>query len=96
MEKQGPPAPDRRHPARQQRAGVPPAGRDTRAVPALHSGWRDRRTARWVYFQRQMLLDHPAMEIDPTVPPYKFVQWDGKLVREIEQVRFRPGTDPRP
>jgi len=48
----------------------------------------------WVYFQRQMLLDHPAMEIDPTVPPYKFVQWDGKVVREIEQARFRPGTDP--
>lgn len=50
--------------------------------------------SRWVYFQRQMLLDHPAMEIDPTVPPYKFVQWDGKLVREIEQVRFKPAVDP--
>lgn len=50
--------------------------------------------SRWVFFQRQMLLDHPAMEIDPTVPPYKFVQWDGKLVREIEQVRFKPGVDP--
>ena len=50
--------------------------------------------SRWVYFQRQILLDHPAMEIDPTVPPYKFVQWDGKVVREIEQARFRPGTDP--
>ncbi|MBN9536435.1 MAG: hypothetical protein J0H77_06920, partial [Alphaproteobacteria bacterium] len=42
--------------------------------------------SRWVYFQRQMLLDHPAMELDPTVPPYRFVQWDGKLVREMEQV----------
>lgn len=50
--------------------------------------------SRWVYFQRQMLLDHPAMEIDPTVPPYKFIQWDGKVVREIEQARFKPGTDP--
>lgn len=50
--------------------------------------------SRWVYFQRQMLLDHPAMEIDPTVPPYKFIQWDGKLVREVEQVRFKPGVDP--
>ena len=50
--------------------------------------------SRWVYFQRQMLLDHPAMEIDPTVPPYKFIQWDGKVVREIEQVRFKPGVDP--
>ena len=50
--------------------------------------------SRWVYFQRQMLLDHPAMEVDPTVLPYKFVQWDGKVVREIEQLRFRPGVDP--
>ena len=50
--------------------------------------------SRWVYFQRQMLLDHPAMEIDPTVPPYKFIQWDGKIVREVEQVRFKSGVDP--
>lgn len=50
--------------------------------------------SRWVYFQRQMLLNHPAMEIDPTVPPYKFIQWDGKVIREVEQVRFKPGVDP--
>lgn len=62
-----------------------------RCIPDGETGER----ARWVYFQRQMLLDHPAMEIDPTVPPYKFVQWDGKLVREIEQVRFKPATDPQ-
>jgi hypothetical protein len=28
------------------------------------------------------------------VPPYPFVQWDGKVVREIPQVRFKPGVDP--
>ncbi|WIM14094.1 hypothetical protein [Enhydrobacter sp.] len=50
--------------------------------------------SRWVYFQHQMLLDHPAMEVDPTVPPYKFVQWDGKVLREIAQLRFKPGIDP--
>ena len=61
-----------------------------RCMPDGETGER----SRWVYFQRQMLLDHPAMEIDPTVPPYKFVQWDGKVVREIEQVRFKPGVDP--
>ena len=62
-----------------------------RCLPDGETGER----ARWVFFQRQMLLDHPAMEIDPTVPPYKFVQWDGKLVREIEQVRFKPSNDPQ-
>ena len=61
-----------------------------RRMPDGETGER----SRWVYFQRQMLLDHPAMEIDPTVPPYKFVQWDGKVVREVEQVRFKPGVDP--
>ena len=61
-----------------------------RRMPDGETGER----SRWVYFQRQMLLDHPAMEIDPTVPPYKFVQWDGKVVREIEQLRFKPGVDP--
>ncbi|MFO1161178.1 MAG: hypothetical protein U1E60_20210 [Reyranellaceae bacterium] len=61
-----------------------------RCLPDGETGER----SRWVFFQRQMLLDHPAMEIDPTLPPYKFIQWDGKLVREIEQVRFKPGLDP--
>jgi hypothetical protein len=61
-----------------------------RCMPDGETGER----SRWVYFQRQMLQDHPAMQIDPTVPPYKFVQWDGKVVREIEQARFRLGTDP--
>lgn len=50
--------------------------------------------SRWVYFQGVMLRAHPDMEIDPTVPPYPFVQWDGKVVREIAQVRFKPGVDP--
>ena len=49
--------------------------------------------SRWVYFQGVMLRAHPDMEIDPTVPPYPFVQWDGKVVREIQQVRFKPGVD---
>jgi hypothetical protein len=61
-----------------------------RCMPDGETGER----SRWVYFQRQMLLDHPAMEIDPTVPPYRFVQWDGQVVREIEQLRFKPGVDP--
>jgi hypothetical protein len=60
-----------------------------RCLPDGETGER----SRWVYFQRQMLLDHPAMEVDPTQPPYKFIQWDGKVVREIEQVRFKPGVD---
>ena len=61
-----------------------------RCMPDGETGER----SRWVYFQGQMLRAHPAMEIDPTVPPFPFVQWDGKVVREIPQVRFKPGVDP--
>jgi hypothetical protein len=50
--------------------------------------------SRWVYFQGQMLRAHPDMEIDPTVPLYPFIQWDGRVIREIPQVRFKPGVDP--
>ena len=48
----------------------------------------------WIYWQRQMLLDHPDMEIDPEAEPLMLYQWDGKLVRKTELVRFRPGVDP--
>ena len=61
-----------------------------RCLPDGETGER----SRWVYFQGQMLRAHPDMEIDPTVPLYPFVQWDGKGVREIAQVRFKPGVDP--
>lgn len=61
-----------------------------RRMPDGETGER----SRWVYFQGQMLRAHPDMEIDPTVPLFPFVQWDGKVVREIPQVRFRPGVDP--
>ena len=50
--------------------------------------------SRWVYFQGLMLRAHPDMETDPTVPPYKFIQWDGKVIRAIPQMRFKPGVDP--
>ncbi len=49
---------------------------------------------RWIWWQRQMLLNHPAMEIDPAAKPLRLTQWDGQLVRETELLRFKPGVDP--
>lgn len=49
---------------------------------------------RWIWFQRQMLERHPAIEIDPTVPPFTLRQWDGKVLRETPLLRFRPDVDP--
>lgn len=49
--------------------------------------------SRWIWWQHEMLLRHPAMEIDPTVPPQEFRQWDGQLLRMIGMLRLRPGID---
>ncbi len=50
--------------------------------------------ARWIYFQRTMLMEHPAMEIDPTVPELSLYQWDGKLLRSLPLLRFKTGVNP--
>ncbi len=49
---------------------------------------------RWIYWQREMLLRHPDMELDPDAEPLVLHQWDGVLLRETELVRFKPGVDP--
>jgi len=49
--------------------------------------------SRWIFFQRQMLLDHPATEIDPTVPGLQLKQWDGKPLRTSPLLRFREDAD---
>ncbi len=62
-----------------------------RHIPDGETGER----TRWIYWQRTMLLDHPAMEVDSTEPPFALYQWDGKLLRETPWVRFREDVDPR-
>ena len=49
---------------------------------------------RWIWFQREMLTRHPAMEIDPTVSPFVLRQWDGKVLRETPLLRLREDIDP--
>jgi hypothetical protein len=48
---------------------------------------------RWIYFQRNMLEAHPAMEIDTAAPPLRLVQWDGTLLREAPLIRFKRDVD---
>jgi hypothetical protein len=62
-----------------------------RRIPDGETGER----GRWIFFQNTMLRTHPAMEEDPTEPPFRFVQWDGKVIRETMRLRFKPGVDPR-
>lgn len=46
----------------------------------------------WIRFLQQVLADNPAIEVASDVPPFKFIQWDGKLLREIPRLRIKPGA----
>src|SRR6201987_4408177 len=46
----------------------------------------------WIRFLQQVLADNPAIEIASDVPPFKFTQWDGTVLREIPRLRVKPGA----
>jgi len=48
----------------------------------------------WIRFLQDVLAQNPAIEFATDVPPFRFVQWDGKLVREIPRLRIKPGMTP--
>ena len=48
----------------------------------------------WIKFLQDVLAQNPAIEVAGDVPPFKFIQWDGKLIREIPRLRLRPGREP--
>ncbi len=50
----------------------------------------------WIKFLQDVLAEHPAIEVAKDVPPFKFTQWDGKVVREIPRLRVKPGVKPDP
>ncbi|MDE0725555.1 MAG: hypothetical protein OSB82_03640 [Alphaproteobacteria bacterium] len=50
--------------------------------------------ARWVYWQRTMLENHPDMEVDTEGKSLKLHEWDGTLLREMDLMRFKPGVSP--
>ena len=60
-----------------------------RRLPDGETGER----SRWIYFQREMLEAHPAMEIDPTQPPLRMLDWTGELLRETRLLRLKPEVD---
>src|SRR5271169_1867559 len=50
----------------------------------------------WIKFLQDVLAENPAIEYAKDVPPFKFVQWDGKVVREIPRLRLKPGVKADP
>lgn len=65
-------------------------GSHVRRIPDGETG----RRRMWISFVKDILLQHPDMEVDPDVPVFQFIQFDGKVVFEIDQLRFRAGVDP--
>ncbi|MCC6777380.1 MAG: hypothetical protein IT537_12230 [Hyphomicrobiales bacterium] len=49
----------------------------------------------WIRFLQDVLAENPAIEYAKDVPPFKFVQWDGKVVREIPRLRIKPDATPQ-
>ena len=50
----------------------------------------------WIRFLQGVLAENPAIEVAQDLPPFKFVQWDGKLLREIPRLRLKRGVTPDP
>ena len=48
----------------------------------------------WIKFLQDVLAENPAIEVASDVPPFRFVQWDGKLIREIPRLRLKHGAKP--
>lgn len=51
----------------------------------------------WIKFLQDVLAENPSIEVAHDLPPFKFTQWDGKVVREIPRLRLRRGAalDPK-
>ena len=65
-------------------------GPHLRRIPDGETGER----RRWIWFQRDMLWNHPDLEEDPDAGLYAVYQWDGVLLRETPYLRLRPSADP--
>jgi hypothetical protein len=46
----------------------------------------------WIRFLQDVLAGNSAIEFAKDEPPFKFKQWDGKVVREIPRLRVKPGA----
>jgi hypothetical protein len=63
-------------------------GRHLIRLPDGESGIRKT----WIRFLQDVLAKDPAIEIATDMPPFRFVQWDGKLIREIPRLCVKPGA----
>jgi hypothetical protein len=47
----------------------------------------------WIRFLQQVLADNPGIEVASDIPPFKFTQWDGKVLLRVKPgARLDPAT----
>jgi len=49
--------------------------------------------SKWIFYQHQMLTNHPAIEPDTSIPKFQFKQWDGKVIREVQLLKLKEDVD---
>src|SRR5438128_3314690 len=62
-------------------------GRHLTRIPDGETGIRKS----WIRFLQDVMAQHPALE-PAGVPPFRFTQWDGKVLREIPRLHVKPGA----
>ncbi len=65
-------------------------GNQLKRIPDGETGER----WRWIFWQRDMLMNHPDMEEDPDTETFKVIQWDGQVIRDTPFISFKPGVNP--
>lgn len=59
-------------------------------VPDGETGAR----SRWIYWQREMLMEHPDFELATDVPDMELYEWNGRLLRKTPYIRLKASHDP--
>lgn len=50
---------------------------------------------RWIFWQREMLIEHPDFELATDIPEMELTEWNGRLMRKAPYVRLKAGVDPK-
>ncbi len=50
---------------------------------------------RWIYWQREMLIEHPDFELATDIPEMVLTEWNGRVMRRAPYVRLKAGVDPK-
>lgn len=65
-------------------------GSHVKRIPDGETG----RRRMWISFVKDTLIENPDFVVDEDIPVFEFIQFDGKVVFEVNQLKFRDGVSP--